>query len=217
MLTSSPSGRRSALIAATAFAIALPAITGCGAIAHSAPTTSAATPADQAIPAGPGPTQYTVQPQPAAGTCSYRYTAAGQPLPDPHCTPGATNPKVTQSNLNVTICRAGYSKSIRPRVSITNAEKRANAKAYSFTGSFGAAELDHLVSIELGGDPNDSKNLWVEPPSPGHRPTDGVNNPKDLVENKLHDAVCTNRVSLSAAQQAIATDWTTALPKLGLA
>ena len=27
----------------------------------------------------------------------------------------------------------------------------------------GDAEYDHLISLQLGGDPNDYRNLWVEP------------------------------------------------------
>jgi hypothetical protein len=36
------------------------------------------------------------------------------------------------------------------------------------------------------------------------------------VENDLHRAVCEGKASLAAAQQAIATDWTTAETRLGL-
>ena len=62
-------------------------------------------------------------------------------------------------------------------------------------------ELDHLVPLELGGS-NDATNLWPEyPPTP---------NPKDKVENALNAAVCEGRVSLTAAQDAIAADWLTA-------
>ncbi len=161
---------------------------------------------------GTGPTNYTVQPQPAAGSCHYRYTGDGQPLPDPGCTPGATNPKVTQDTLGSTICKPGYTKSIRPGQAITGPEKKANAESYGYTGSLGDAEYDHLISLELGGDPNDPRNLWIEPPSPGHNPSDGVNNPKDKLENQLNAAVCAGTMSLPAAQDAIASDWTTAHP-----
>jgi hypothetical protein len=89
--------------------------------------------ADVAV--GPGPTNYTVQPQPAPGTCGYRSAADGQILPDPACTPGAISPKVTPDTLDNTICRTGYTKSIRPPASITEAEKRENAAAYGYTGS----------------------------------------------------------------------------------
>ncbi|WP_424556330.1 hypothetical protein [Streptacidiphilus pinicola] len=45
-------------------------------------------------------------------------------------------------------------------------------------------------------------------------PGSGPANPKDDVESALHDAVCSGQVSLSAAQSAIATNWTTALATL---
>lgn len=170
-----------------------------------------------ALTAGPGPTNYSIEQQPAPGSCQYQHSPTGEPLPDPRCTPGAVNPKVTQATLAQTVCRAGYTKSIRPPVSVTRAEKRANAESYSFTGDLADAEFDHLVAIELGGDPNDPRNLWVEPPSPGHRSKDGVNNVKDVVENKLASAVCGGRVRLVDAQIAIAEDWTTALDRVGLA
>ncbi|MYV44240.1 hypothetical protein [Streptomyces sp. SID2888] len=169
------------------------------------------------IPVGAGPrTRYTVQEQPAAGSCHYRYKK-GEPLPDPKCTPGATSPAVTQANLSSTICReGGYTKGIRPPVSVTSKEKRLNAASYGYEGSLSDAEYDHLISLQLGGDPNDPRNLWVQPPDPGHKPGTGVNNLKDPVETKLHTAVCDGRVTLTATQRAIATDWTTALESLGL-
>jgi hypothetical protein len=160
--------------------------------------------ADVAV--GPGPTNYTVQPQPAPGACHYRTAANGQTLPDPNCTPGAISPKVTQDTLATTICRTGYTKSIRPPASITEIEKRENAAAYGYTGSLKDVEYDHLVPLELGGDPNDPRNLWIEP---GASP-----NPKDGVESRLHELVCEGKVPLAAAQEAIATDWTTALDTL---
>ncbi|MFI7337228.1 hypothetical protein ACIBUY_04725 [Streptomyces sp. NPDC050085] len=160
---------------------------------------------------------YTVQQQPAAGSCHYRYTKAKEPLPDLKCTPGAISPAVTQANLARTICRkGGYTKGIRPPVSVTGQEKRLNAVSYGYTGSLRDAEFDHDISLQLGGDPNDARNLWVEPMDPGHKPGGGVNNEKDPVETKLHTAVCSHKVTLAAAQHAIASDWTTALHTLGL-
>ena len=155
------------------------------------------------VPVGPGPTDYTEQPQPTPGACHYRTAANGQILPDPNCTPGAISPKVTPDTLDTTICKTGYTKSIRPPASITEIEKRENAAAYGYTGSLKDVEYDHLVPLELGGDPNDPRNLWIEP---GASP-----NPKDGVESRLHELVCEGRVPLAAAQEAIATDWTTAL------
>ncbi|MET8724132.1 hypothetical protein [Streptomyces misionensis] len=181
------------------------------------PSGTAVSPGAVGIPVGAGPQEmYTVQRQPAAGSCRYRYEK-GEPLEDTSCTPGATSPAVTQATLASTICRkSGYTKGIRPPESVTGPEKRANAASYGYTGRLGDAEYDHLVSLELGGDPNDARNLWVEPPDPGHRAGSGVNNLKDPVESKLHSAVCSGKTTLKAAQQAIVTDWTTALSRLGL-
>ncbi|MFF4815138.1 hypothetical protein ACFY2K_11175 [Kitasatospora sp. NPDC001309] len=178
----------------------------------------AAQPVPAAIVTGPGPkSSYDAQPQPAAGSCHYRYTADKQPLPDPNCTPGAISPAVNQGTINDTICKpGGYTSSIRPPVNVTGKEKAENAKSYGYTGPMGDAEYDHLISLQLGGDPNDPRNLWVQPPSPGHVPGKGPNNPKDSVETHLHTAICKGQVTLAAAQQAIATDWTTAEAKLGI-
>ena len=127
----------------------------------------------------------------------------GKPCPTRTAPPGTISPKVTPDTLDTTICRTGYTKSIRPPASITAAEKRANAAAYGYTGPLSGIEYDHLVPLELGGDPNDARNLWIEP---GASP-----NPKDGVESRLHELVCEGRVPLAAAQEAIAADWTTAL------
>jgi hypothetical protein len=169
-----------------------------------------------AIPYGPGPqAQYVVRKQPPAGSCHYRYTPSKQPLPDRRCTPGARNPKVNPSTLRRTICKAGFTASIRPPSSITAAEKRANAVSYNFRGSLRQAEYDHLIPLELGGDPNDPRDLWVEPPSPGHKPSQGFRNPKDTVERKARLLVCRGRVPLAAMQRAIALNWATALAAVG--
>ncbi|MCX5356962.1 hypothetical protein OG901_57395 [Streptomyces mirabilis] len=170
-----------------------------------------------AIAVGAGPqTTYTVQKQPPAGSCHFRYEK-GEPLEDPACTPGAISPAVTQANLKSTICRkGGYTSGIRPSTSVTGKEKALNAASYGYKGPMGDAEYDHLISLQLGGDPNDPRNLWVEPPDPGHKKGGGVNNRKDPVETKLHTAVCSGKVTLTAAQKAIVTDWTTALSTLGL-
>nr|WSY48712.1 hypothetical protein OG999_00075 [Streptomyces sp. NBC_00886]WSY57552.1 hypothetical protein OG999_50515 [Streptomyces sp. NBC_00886] len=115
--------------------------------ASGAPAPSGAAGAGRAIAVGAGPQKtYTVQKQPAAGSCHYRYLK-GEPLEDPTCTPGAISPAVTQSNLKSTICRkGGYTSNIRPSTSVTGKEKRLNAASYGFTGRMSDAEYDHLLS-----------------------------------------------------------------------
>jgi len=132
--------------------------------------------------------------------------AQSGPRPDPSCTPGAIDPAVTQADIHSTICVSGYTAKVRPPTSLTEKAKKSLYTAYGIpTGT--TSELDHLVSLELGGS-NDVTNLW---PEVGKLP-----NPKDKVENTLHDAVCSGKVTLAAAQQAIASDWETAESVLGL-
>ena len=138
------------------------------------------------------------------GHCTYR--GHGQ-LPDPRCTPGSIDPAVTQADIHSTICRSGYTKTVRPPEAQTERFKFDVAYVAYGDPHSEKTELDHLVSLELGGS-NDATNLWPEtPPTP---------NPKDKVENALTHAVCSGRVTLAAAQGAIASDWLTAEKKLGI-
>ncbi len=206
---------RRALLTATALLAAPMVFAGCAGSA--APSASASPDAAGTVPAlatGPGPQpRYTVHRAPPPGSCRYR-RVEGRFLPDPACTPGAVNPEVTPSTLRGTICTGGYSARVRPPREVTDREKRLSARAYGYTGSFGTAKLDHLVPIGIGGDPNDPRNLWLKPNEDPRATTN--ENPKDDVEDALHDAVCDGRVGLVEAQRAIAADWGTALAVLGL-
>jgi len=166
----------------------------------------AAPPPPLAVPPVATPTNVPAPPQQlvAPTGCHLRGTA---PLPDPSCTPGVINPAVTPATLGITICKIGWTTTVRPPTSVTNRIKKDTDFAYGLpAGTKG--ELDHLISLELGGAPADPRNLWVEPgPIP---------NAKDAIENRLHTAVCSGQVSLGDAQHAIATDWTTALHVTGV-
>lgn len=174
-----------------------------------APTTTAPpSPVAGGIQVGPGPlATYTIQSASAPGSCHYRYAGA-YPLPDPTCTPGATNPQVTQADIGSTICASGYTSRIRPPESITAAEKEGSAAAYGYTGSFSTGEYDHLIPLEVGGDPNDPANLWVEPNDNSNAIS--TYNTKDKLENKMRDLVCSGELTLGVAQKAIATNWVAA-------
>lgn len=86
-------------------------------IAPNLPTTTAAIPPTTSRPSspaprpsgleyGPGPqATYSVQPQPPPHSCHYTFIGT-DPLPDPHCTPGALNPRVTQGVIDSTICKS---------------------------------------------------------------------------------------------------------------
>ena len=114
--------------------------------------------------------------------------------PDPACTPGDI--------LNVTksaICKSGYSTSVR---NVPDSEKNQVYDEYGITSHRpGQYEVDHFVSLELGGS-NDISNLWPQPasPKPGFHE-------KDKVENYLHDQVCSGAMTLQEAQIKIATNW----------
>ena len=59
-------------------------------------------------------------------------------------------------------------------------------------------EVDHLISLELGGS-NSVKNLWPEK-QPGARG-------KGKLENRLHAQVCDGTISLRTAQKRIVRWW----------
>jgi hypothetical protein len=178
-----------------------------------APPTTTSPTVVSGIQVGPGPqATYTIQPQPAPGSCHYTYSGS-YPLPDPRCTPGAINPQVTQATISSTICSPGYTESIRPSEGITEPEKVASAAAYGYAGSLHTAEYDHLISLELGGDPNDPANLWVEP---NDRATAATTfNTKDSLESSLKRLVCSGQMTLAAARQAISTNWVAAYQQYG--
>lgn len=125
------------------------------------------------------------------------------PLPDPVTTPGAINPAVTQATIETTICVRGWTKTIRPPETYTDALKLRQLE------DEGAVDMDprhyeedHLISLEIGGSPSDPRNLWPEPYAGqwGARV-------KDRIENRLHREICAGRLSLDEAQTMIREDW----------
>jgi len=137
-------------------------------------------------------------------------------LPRPDLTPGAIDPRVIQTNIQETICRQGYTATVRPSSSYTTKLKRMQLNQYGYEDAESRAfEEDHLIPLELGGHPTDPRNLWPEP----WRYTVAKNGAgpenielgawaKDRVENWLHKQVCTGQMSLEEAQRGIAHDWT---------
>lgn len=152
------------------------------------------------------------QASPAAGTTPTAaaalpggcHSVAG--LPDPVCTPGVADARVSQANIAVTICVSGYTTKVRPSSRYTDALKLQQIKAYGYADTNPADyEEDHLIPLELGGDPTNPGNLWPEPLE-GAYPAAR----KDGVENSLHNKVCAGLVTLAAAQEAIARNWESA-------
>jgi hypothetical protein len=114
-------------------------------------------------------------------------------LADPARTPGVLNANVTQANIRSTICRHGWTDTIRPPTDYTNTLKRKQMRQYGETGSMSDYQEDHLISLEMGGNPTDPRNLW---PEPYPRATD-----VDKIENELNSEVCSGQLTLAQAQQ----------------
>jgi hypothetical protein len=135
-----------------------------------------------------------------------------QAEPDPNFTPGAVNLDVNQNNINDTICRrGGYTSSIRPPESYTHQLKVNGIQQYGYSDTkLSHYEEDHLVSLEIGGSPNDPKNLW---PQPHHVIGGWGSYTKDKLENRLHELICNGQLGLIQAQNEEAHDWIAAYKK----
>ncbi|WP_020658676.1 hypothetical protein [Amycolatopsis benzoatilytica] len=161
-----------------------------------------------AVPAAHAAVAHAAVPQTAAASCSQSYL----PLPDPACTPGATNPDVTQDTIGSTICTPGWTKTIRPPVTYTNQLKQQGIADYGYSDTnMSDYEEDHFLPLELGGAPRDPKNLWPEPHSGNQNSYS-----KDSVENAVKKAVCAGNATLADAQHAMLTNWTNAESVLGI-
>jgi hypothetical protein len=108
-------------------------------------------------------------------------------------TPGVLNPDVTQATIRSTVCHSGWTRTVRPPVSYTNALKVRGLRQYGLRGPLSGYQEDHLISLELGGNPTDPRNLWPEP----YPRAAAV----DKIENQLNHGVCTGSVSLAEAQR----------------
>ena len=107
--------------------------------------------------------------------------------------PGVLNPDVTQATIGSTICVHGWTSTIRPPQSYTDALKRKQMRAYGESGPMSGYQEDHLISLELGGNPTDPRNLWPEPyPRAGD---------VDRIENELNGEVCSGKLTLADAQR----------------
>jgi hypothetical protein len=108
-------------------------------------------------------------------------------------TPGVLNAQVTQATIGETICHTGWTRTIRPPTSYTNDLKQKGLVQYHLRGPPSAFQEDHLISLELGGNPTDPRNLWPEP----YPRASAV----DRIENELNHRVCTGSLTLAEAQR----------------
>lgn len=119
------------------------------------------------------------------------------------------NRDITQENIHDTICRKGFTKTIRPAVVYTNGVKfKLMREARIPAEDAGLYELDHIVPLAVGGHPRKVANLQLQP----YEGEFGAKQ-KDRLELKLHQMVCKGEIDLSTAQREIGSDWTTAYVK----
>lgn len=123
-------------------------------------------------------------------------------LPSKTLTPGRF---FASASVDV-ICKSGYSSTVRNVPE--SLRKQVFARYHIDYALRSKYELDHLISLELGGN-NGIGNLWPEPFAGKY----GAH-AKDAVEGKLHSMVCSGRSLLHDAQHAEAVNWYTAVKVL---
>lgn len=119
---------------------------------------------------------------------------ANQILQDTACTPGA----ILTTDVSV-ICTPGYTKTVRD---VSDATRKKVFAQYGIPYSeHDNYEVDHLISLELGGS-NDISNLWPE-----NSKIEYGSHFKDKFENYLHTQICNGKMTVQEAQKQISEDW----------
>ena len=122
----------------------------------------------------------------------------------------AVNPEVTQSNIHSTICKTGWTKTIRPPASYTNIVKREQLSLMfphltqtDIKTLANLYEEDHVLPLSMGGHPTKIDNLT--PQLWGGKYGAYA---KDIVERKMLRDVCSGKVSLAFGRDIFVTgDW----------
>jgi hypothetical protein len=131
------------------------------------------------------------------------------PIPDPNCTPGAINPTLTIAVLK----DPSFTTRCIRDAATQEQEKATTYEWYNLprpsenSGENQICELDHLISLELGG-ADTLDNIWPQCGPSGVALPQRFFKEKDMVENFLAMQVREGRMDLSQAQRGIATDWT---------
>ena len=116
---------------------------------------------------------------------------------------GAFNADVTQATIHQTICVPGWTAKVRPSSSYTSGIKSKLMREQGVPQSEAAKyELDHFIPLAVGGHPRDIRNLWLQPWE-----GEWGAKAKDRLEVKMKALVCTGRISLESAQEAIQANW----------
>lgn len=162
-----------------------------------------------ACPAGVLPAKSTpLAEKSAQHNCSPK-TSHGFQIPDPACTPGAINPSVTLKVLESGKFTTGCERNKASSMSAKNGTYAEYGIPHpkGNTGKAQICELDHLVSLEIGGaDTRD--NIWPQCGPDSVELAQRYFKIKDRVENYLAVQVRQGQMDLSHAQHGIARDWT---------
>jgi hypothetical protein len=133
----------------------------------------------------------------------------GFPVPDSNCTPGAINPTLTIEVLR----DRRFTTNCTRDAATPEQEKETTYDWYNLphpsqnSGENQICELDHLISLELGG-ADTLDNIWPQcGPSEVSLPQRFFKL-KDIVEDFLAMQVRAGRMNLPDAQRGLATDWT---------
>jgi hypothetical protein len=122
-------------------------------------------------------------------------------LPNRGFTPGASRPVSLQK-----ICALAHEEVIKE---VSPLQRQRVFDEYGIpSAKSDEYEVDYLIAPGLGGN-DDIRNLW---PQPYYSATWNAHL-KDALEERLHEMVCSDRLELSVAQRAIATDWIAAYQK----
>lgn len=114
------------------------------------------------------------------------------------------DPAVTEATIAATICKPGWTKTVRPPIRVTEQIKRDKLRAAGWTDADkDRFELDYIIPLSLGGAPDDPNNFQLEP---GNEVAE-----RKALEACLPRLVCERRLMLDEARKAVWRDWRAAL------
>lgn len=99
---------------------------------------------------------------------------------------GVPNPAVTQDNIHQTVCVPGWTDTIRPPSSYTQAWEKANG------GNIDTV-VDHKIPLCAGGNPTDPGNYQLQLKPESYR--------KDSTEKLVCKLLCAGKLTLDEAQR----------------
>ncbi len=138
------------------------------------------------------------------GGCAQPVRGDGKYLPNPHFTPGQTDPALTESVLRDPSFRTEEVRDVTRDMRIqVFAEYGMDWNVVDHR----KYELDHLIPLGVGG-ASAERNLWPEPLHVDVHGQDLGAKTKDRLEDKVIKLFREGRLSLQTAQSEFTTDWT---------